>query len=186
MNIQGRIVTLRAPELADVARLHRWSNDPELWSLLAGWHFPFSSRSTEEWVRARRDGNQDGHVFCIDTAEHGIVGTANLVDIDWKNGTAFHGMMIGEPELRGRGLARDTVFTLMRYAFMELGLHRLDSDIVASNARSLAFYTRKCGWRQEGVRKDWYYRNGARHDKLMIGITRDDYLAFAAESHYWE
>lgn len=72
MNIQGKTVTLRAPELDDVPRLHRWSNDPEVWNMLGGWHFPFSSRSTEDWVRSRKDGNPTSHVFCIDTPDDGI------------------------------------------------------------------------------------------------------------------
>jgi RimJ/RimL family protein N-acetyltransferase len=186
MNICGKIVTLRAPELEDVPKLHKWSNDPELWNMLGGWHFPFSSRSTEAWVRGRADGNLTDHVFCIEVPDAGVIGTANLVNIDWKNRTAFHGMMIGETELRGKGYALDTVFAIMRYAFMELGLNRLDSDIIAYNQRSTKFYLEKCGWKEEGVRKDWYYRDGKFHDKVLIGVTRVDYLQAVAARNYWD
>lgn len=186
MNIHGKIVTLRAPELADVPKLHRWSNDPELWSMLGGWHFPFSSRSTEDWVRSREDGNQTDHVFCIETPEEGMIGTANLVNIDWKNRTAFHGIMIGEENLRGKGYALDAVFAIMRYAFMELGLNRLDSDIIAYNQRSLKFYLEKCGWQREGVRRDWYHRNGQFHDRVLVGVTHRDYLDILDQNQYWQ
>lgn len=186
MNIHGKIVTLRAPELDDVPLLHRWSNDPEVWNMLGGWHFPFSSRSTDDWVRSRKDGNLTSHVFCIDTPEDGMIGTANLVDIDWKNGNAFHGMMIGEESLRGRGYALDTVLAIMRYAFMELGLQRLDTDIIAYNQRSLGFYLGKCGWKQEGVRRNWYFRNGQHHNKIIVGVTRDDYLELLRTNRYWD
>lgn len=186
MNIRGKIVTLRAPELADVEKLSKWSNDPEIWNMLGGWHFPFSSRSTEEWVKGRKDGNLTDHVFCIDTPEDGMIGTANLVNIDWKNKNAFHGMMIGESNLRGRGYALDTVFAIMRYAFMELGLNRLDGDMIAYNERSIRFYLEKCGWKQEGVRRDWFFRNGQFHDKVVVGVTCNDYLAAAAKNKYWD
>jgi len=186
MNIQGKIVTLRAPELDDVPLLHRWSNDPEVWNMLGGWHFPFSSRSTDDWVRSRKDASPTNHVFCIDTQEDGMIGTANLVDIDWKNGNAFHGMMIGEKNLRGRGYALDTVLAIMRYAFMELGLQRLDGDMIAYNQRSLSFYLGKCGWKQEGVRRNWYFRNGQHHDKIIVGVTRDDYLELLRTNRYWD
>jgi RimJ/RimL family protein N-acetyltransferase len=185
MNIHGKLVTLRAPEVEDILKLHKWSNDPEIWKMLGGWHFPFSSRSTEEWVRSRKDGNPTEHVFCIETPEDGVIGTANLVSIDWKNKTAFHGMMIGETNLRGRGYALDTVFAIMRYAFMELGLNRLDSDIISYNHRSLKFYVEKCGWKGEGVRRNWYYREGKYHDKVIVGVTRDDYLEKIAANNYW-
>ena len=186
MNIQGKIVTLRAPELTDVPKLHKWSNDPDIWSMLGGWHFPFSSRSTEEWVRSRKDGNLNDHVFCIDAPDEGIIGTANLVNIDWKNETAFHGIMIGDANLRGRGYALDTVFSIMRYAFMELGLNRLDSDIIDYNQRSIKFYLEKCGWKHEGVRRNWFFRNGQYHDKILVGVTREDYLDILEKNCYWD
>ncbi|MGZ4820004.1 MAG: GNAT family N-acetyltransferase [Limisphaerales bacterium] len=186
MNIRGKIVTLRAPELGDVEKLHKWSNDPDIWRMLGGWHFPFSSRSTEEWVRTRKDNNLTDQVFCIDTPEEGLIGTANLVNIDWKNKTAFHGMMIGEANLRGRGYALDTVFAIMRYAFLDLGLNRLDGDMIAYNHRSIKFYLEKCGWKQEGIRRDWYYRDGQFHDKVVVGVTRADYIELITTNKYWD
>ena len=95
MNIQGKIVTVRAPELRDIPQLHQWSNDPEIWNMLGGWHFPFSSRSTEAWINSLKDGNLTSHTFCIESPDEGLIGTANIVNIDWKNKNAFHGMMIG-------------------------------------------------------------------------------------------
>ncbi len=35
---------------------------------------------------------------------------------------------------------------MMRYAFKELGLHRLDAEMINYNNRSIDFYTHKCGW----------------------------------------
>jgi RimJ/RimL family protein N-acetyltransferase len=185
MNIKGKIVTLRAPEISDVPELNRWSNDPEIWNMLGGWHFPFSSRSTEEWVKNRKDNNLTDQVFCIDTPDEGIIGTANIVSIDWKNKNAFHGMMIGKPNLRGRGYALDALYAIMRYAFMELGLQRLDGDMISYNQRSIDFYLRKGGWKQEGVRRNWFFRNDKYHDKVIVGVTRDDYLELVNRDNYW-
>jgi RimJ/RimL family protein N-acetyltransferase len=185
MNIQGKIVTLRAPELSDVPLLHQWSNDPEIWNMLGGWHFPFSSRSTEDWVRGRKDNNLTDHVFCIETPNEGTIGTANLVNIDWKNKNAFHGMMIGKKALRGKGYALDALFAVMRYAFLELGLHRIDGDMVSYNTRSIDFYVKKGGWKHEGVRRNWFYRNGQFYDKVIVGVTREDYFDLVQTTGYW-
>lgn len=186
MNIKGKFVTLRAPEMSDVPKLHSWSNDPEIWAMLGGWHFPFSSRSTDEWVSRRNDSNLTDHVFCIETPDEGLVGTANLINIDWKNRNAFHGMMIGERNLRGRGVALDALFALMRYAFLELGLNRLDGDMISYNERSLKFYIEKGGWKHEGVKRDWYWRGGRFHDKIVVGITRGDYDEIIERTGYWK
>ncbi|MDD2608887.1 MAG: GNAT family protein [Giesbergeria sp.] len=186
MNIKGKIVTLRAPELSDVPVLHEWSNDPEIWKMLGGWHFPFSSKSTEEWVKSRKDNNLTDHVFCIETPDEGVIGTANIVNIDWKNKNAFHGMMIGKKNLRGKGYALDALFSIMRYAFMDLGLHRLDGDMIEYNTRSIEFYIKKGGWKHEGIRKNWFYRDGRFYDKVIVGVEQNDYIEIIKKSNYWE
>ena len=186
MQIKGKFVTLRAPELKDISDLHAWSNDPDLWNMLGGWHFPYSSRSTEEWVRNRKDGNFTDHVLCIETPEDGLIGTANIINIDWKNRNAFHGMMIGKKNLHGKGYALDALMSIMRYSFMELGLNRLDGDMIDYNTRSINFYIEKGGWKKEGVRKNWFYRNGTYHDKIVVGATRNDYIEIINKNKYWE
>jgi len=161
-------------------------NDQEIWNLLDGWHFPFSKRSTEEWIKNRKDNNLNSHVFCIDVPDVGLIGTANLVDIDWKNGNAFHGMMLGDIDTRGKGYALDSVMAIMRYAFDELGLYRLDGSMISTNIRSIKFYIEKCGWKKEGVKKGWYYRRGERFDKIVVGITKDEYYELLKTNQYWD
>lgn len=184
MNIQGKIVTLRAPEISDAPELHRWSNDPEIWNMLGGWHFPYSSRSTEEWIKNRKDSNLTDHVFCIETADKNIIGTISIANIDWKNKNAFYGIVIGEYSMRGKGYAFDAMMAIMRYAFMDLGLNRLDTDIIDYNAKSIDFHF-KGGWKQEGMRRKWFYRNGEYHDKIIVGITLEDYLELVRKNKYW-
>lgn len=185
MNIHGKTVVLRAPEPRDVPHLNKWANDPEIWRLLGGWHFPYSSISTEKWVAGLNNNNQVGHVFCIEAPDFGLIGTANLINIDWKNRNAEHGAMLGEEEVRGRGLGFDTVMAVMRYAFDELNLSRLDTGMVAFNERSINFYTKYCGWEIEGRRKNWYYRGGRYYDKVLAGITRERYQAMVDRTGYW-
>jgi len=105
-----------------------------------------------------------------------MVGTANLVQINWKDRNAFQGTMIGNPKFRGIGIGKEVIDLIMRYSFNELGLKRLDSDIISTNAQSLNLYTQKCGWEIEGRQKDWYFRNDAWHDRILVGITREQYL----------
>lgn len=176
MNIHGENVILRAPELKDLNLLNLWSNDPSIWSLLAGWHFPFSELSTENWIKNRNDNSLENQVFCIDTPNDGLIGTINLVDIDWKNRNATTGMMIGSEKNRGKGYALDALISLMKYSFLELGLNRLDADMVSYNKRSIYFYTEKAGWTEEGRKRDWFFREGRFHDKVMVGMTKDEFF----------
>jgi RimJ/RimL family protein N-acetyltransferase len=177
MNIHGDSIVIRAIEFEDLPALHLWSNDPEIWYNLGGWHFPSSQEELQQWLTTLpQDKLNQRWVVC--TQEHGPIGYANLVSLDWKNRSAFHGLYIGDPVMRGKGHARDAVLSLMRYAFDELGLRRLDTDIIEYNERSLAFYTKKCGWRVEGEKADAYYRKGRWWNKYLLGITEADYREF--------
>lgn len=177
MNIKGKNVLLRAIERDDLLLLNKWANDPAIQRLLGGWHFPVSMRDQEAWLSSLSCTSLDQR-FAIETESHGLIGTANLVSIDWKNRTAFHGMMLGDKDIRGKGYGVDTINTIMSYAFDELGLHRLDGAMISYNEVSLHVYINKCGWVEEGRRTDWYFREGRRWDKILVGITRSRYVEF--------
>ena len=179
MNISGEHVTLRAIEQEDLPLLQKWSNDASIQKMLGGWHFPVGLQDQTKWFEGL-SVNSTNQRFAIDVPGHGIVGTANIVNIDWQNRNAFHGMLIGDDSLKGKGIAKDTVMTIMRYAFHEMGLERLDGDMIEYNERSIDFYVRKCGWKIEGTRPSWYYRDGRRWDKVIVGITRQQYDDFTS------
>ncbi|OWW18570.1 GNAT family N-acetyltransferase [Noviherbaspirillum denitrificans] len=185
MNIHGKRVVLRAPEMRDAETLNDWANDTDVWKIMGGWHFPYSRQSTEKWILNQDNANLAGHRFCVEAEDLGLIGTASLINIDWKNRHAWHGMMLGRAQARGKGFGLDTVMAVMRYAFDELGLVRLDSAVMETNTRSLGFYTESCGWEVEGRRKNWFFGDGKYHDQIMIGITRESYRELIERTGYW-
>jgi RimJ/RimL family protein N-acetyltransferase len=184
MNIHGKLVTLRAICQKDSEILQQWSNDPSLWEMLGGWHFPFPIESTQKWIE-RLPQDSLNQRFAIEAPGMGIIGTANLVEIDWKNRHAFHGMMLGNKDIRGKGFGKDTIMAIMRYAFEELGMQRLDGSFIEYNTTSIAVYE-KCGWKIEGRLRQWYFRNNRFWDKLIAGITKEDYHQYISENDYWK
>lgn len=184
MNITGRKVVLRAINPGDLDRLLTWSNDPEGQLGLGGWHFPTSETEMRRWFD-RIDADPIARRFAVVAPDLGLIGSANLVDINWKDRNAFHGMLLGDPAVRGKGYGHDTVMAIMRYAFDELGLHRLDGSIIEYNEASRRLYLGKCGWKHEGVQRDWYWRQGRFWDKELVGVTADDYKALIEQTPYW-
>ncbi len=174
MNIIGQKIILRAIEQQDLPLLKIWGNDPEIQRNLGSWHFPVSIDALKKWLEnfSFNDINQR---FIIDTQEHGPIGTANLVSINWKDRNAFHGMLIGDKKFRGCGYGTDTVLTIMRYAFEELGLERLDTTIIEYNTASLKLYT-KCGWAEEGRKENAFFRQNRYWNNVILGITRHNWV----------
>jgi RimJ/RimL family protein N-acetyltransferase len=185
MSIPGKKVRLRAVEESDLPLLHSWANDEALWANLGGWRFPTSFDSIKGWFAGLR-GDSLNLRLVIEAIDDGqVIGTANLVDIDWKNNHAFHGMMLGPVDLRGKGYGFDTVMAVMRYAFDELHLERLDGDIIEYNEASYRLYVGKCGWKEEGRQRRWHFRQGRYWDKIIVGVTRDDYAEVVKTTSYW-
>ena len=185
MNIEGKNVYLSAIEQEDLDLLQKWSNDPEIQYWLGGWHFPVNKNDTQKWY-LNLSVNSTNQRFSIFTKDLGLIGTANLVEIDWKNKNAFHGMLLGDKDIRGKGYGVDTVMAIMKYAFEELGLNRLDGSIIEYNKASIRLYIEKCGWKEEGRQRNWYYRKNRYWDKIILGITKEDYETLIQNNKYWD
>jgi len=185
MNILGKKVTLRAIERKDLELLHKWGNDPNIWYMLGGWHFPSSMLHMEKWLE-RIQTDELNQRFAIETDDFGLIGTINLVEIDWKNNHAFTGLQLGDKDIRGKGYGIDTFMAIEKYAFEELHLERLDGSVIEYNAPGLGFITKHCGWKEEGRQRKWYFRKNKYWDRIIVGITREDYFALIKENNYWE
>ncbi|HMR18256.1 MAG TPA: GNAT family protein [Sphingobacterium sp.] len=185
MNIRGKKIVLRAIEKRDLELLHKWSNDPDINYMLGGWHFPSSMQDQEKWFESLSLGSNNQR-FAIDAPDLGLIGMANLVDINWKDRNAFHGMLLGDKDIRGNGFGIDTIMAISRFAFEELGLMRMNTTIISYNEPSIGVYTKKCGWVVEGVKKNQYFRKNQWWNEFIVGITRDDYFNLIKENNYWE
>jgi len=183
MNIYGEKVLLRAMELEDMEMLRETTNDPETEHLIGGWSFPIGKKSQQQWFE-RAVSDRDNLRLTIEIIETGeAIGMENLVDIDWKNRSAFTGIRLGTKAPKGCGYAKDAVMALMRYAFEELQLVRLDGSWVEYNVSSLKLY-QKCGWSVEGIKKNAKFSRGSFYDVLFGGILAPDYFR-AKEQMKW-
>ena len=174
MNIKGRIVTLRQMTRDDMQMICDMFNDPELENLVVGWAFPLSIEQQQQWFEKNINDNKNFR-FVIET----------LTGIDWKNRRATHGIKLANKDRRTKGIGTDSVMAIMRYAFDELGLHRLDGSWFDSNVASKALYT-KCGWKAEGIKRDYIYKRGEWRDLTVVGVLESDYRELIAKNHYWD
>jgi len=185
MNIKGKTVTLRAIEESDLVQLHKWANDPDIWYMLGGWHFPSNMDYMYKWFENIKNDHLN-QKFAIETPDLGLIGSVNLVEIDWKNNHAFTGLQLGDKDIRGKGYGIDTFMAIERYAFEELHLERLDGSVIEYNDAGIGFITKYCGWKEEGRQRNWYYRKNRYWDKIIVGVTRKDYFDLIKNNKYWD
>lgn len=194
MNIKGKKVTLRAIEEGDLTLLHKWANDPVTQDGIGETYPPSSMDFHRAWFLSLK-GNPLNLRFVVEVPGPGIseeesipvaIGLSSIVDIDWCNRHATHGLTIGDSNCRGKGYGVDAIMATMRYAFDEMGLERLNGGMIEYNAASEAIYQGKLNWKEEGRRRNYFYRKGRYWSWVMTGITRQDYQELLARTNYWE
>jgi RimJ/RimL family protein N-acetyltransferase len=185
VNIKGKKVALRAVEERDLPMLHKWANDPDTQDVIGLVHFPSSMDFHKHWFEALRSDPLNQRL-AIEAPEAGVIGLSSIISIDWRNRHAWHGVMLGDVDIRGKGYGIDTVMATMRYAFDEMGLQRLDGSIIEYNTTSYSFYCGKLGWKEEGRRRNYYFRRGRYWDQIVVGIIRQDYERLVKETKYWD
>lgn len=99
------------------------------------------------------------------------IGLVNLDGLDWPNGHTEVGIALTEGDLRGQGLASEALSLLIRYAFEELGLHRIWARIIEDNQRSIRLFT-KLGFLEEGRMRQHVRRRGQFRDMLIFGLVQ--------------
>jgi RimJ/RimL family protein N-acetyltransferase len=185
VNIKGRLVTLRAIEERDLAALQSWENDPAVQDGIGETHPPSSMDFHDAWFRALKSDPLSQRLI-VDTPDLGAIGLSSIVNIDWRHRHAWHGLVLGAAESRGKGYGTDAIMATMRYAFDELDLERLDGAMIEYNERSLATYCgKRLGWKIEGRRRHYFFRKGRYWDQVLVGITRQDYLDTVEQTGYW-
>lgn len=73
------------------------------------------------------------------------------------------------PDVTGRGYMTEALGEAVRIAFAELGLHRIEVNILPENERSLAVAER-VGFAREGITRDCYRIAGQWRDHVRLSV----------------
>lgn len=180
--IVGKKVTLRPVEEEHLPLLLEWTNDPEISRLVGGWSFPISRKAQSDWyTRSLNNATTQRWIVEVDGEPIGLTG---LWEIDWHNRTALTALKLGSSSVRGKGYGTDAIFTVMEYAFHQVGLNKLWGEILMYNLASYRAYIKNCGWTVEGINREHVFRDGIFHDQLRVSILRREYEKLARASDY--
>jgi RimJ/RimL family protein N-acetyltransferase len=98
-----------------------------------------------------------------------MVGTTLLKWIEYSNGIAWFELGIGDPADRGKGYGRDALQLILHYAFDELNLHSLMTNLPDYNQSGRSLLESE-GFCVEVRQRKALLRNGQRFDLLVMGL----------------
>ncbi|MFD3155336.1 GNAT family N-acetyltransferase [Haloimpatiens sp. FM7330] len=74
-----------------------------------------------------------------------------------------------------RGYGQDSINTILKYLFLNRNAHRVELEVVELNKRAIKCY-KKCGFKEEGIKKQRYFVEGKYIDVLIMAILKSEYM----------
>jgi len=174
--LNGKYVGLRAVEQSDLAQLLAWRNQPQLRRYFREYR-ELNASQQQQWFDTKVNGDASTRMFAIiDLANQRLLGACGLCYIDWVNRTADFSIYIGADELYiDEHFAPDAARSMIRYAFGELGLHRLWSEIYAFDTAKMHFFE-TLSFSLDGRHRGTHWTEEQWHDSLFYSLLSSDPL----------
>jgi RimJ/RimL family protein N-acetyltransferase len=168
----GKHVRLRPFEWEDAEKYRAWINDSQIVSLVDRVR-PVTAEEHRRWYETIV---KDPHcvIFAIEfRPKKRFVGCVWLYGIDQRHRHAEVRIVIGDKRYWGKGIGREAISSIVRFAFEKLDLHKVYAYVLATNPRAAEAFKRT-GFFREGLLKAERYVNGEFADVLRFGLVRKD------------
>lgn len=157
----------------DRPRLLAWRNSPQVAAYMYSDHLIRPDEHDRWFDGLAGDGRRRFWVIEVDDVP---VGLTNLVDIDPVQGRAVIARYIADPAMRGRGVGGFAEFKVLDHAFSRLGLRKLWSEVLETNAVAWRLHMAN-GFQREALFRGHVVKNGQPVDVVGLGLLADEWRA---------
>ena len=173
-DISSKRFYYRILTLADVGEKYvRWMNDKDVNKYLES---RFSNHTTDAVHSYIKNSLNDSsvHLFGIfNKTTDCHIGNIKL-DINHTHKKAEIGLLIGEKQWWGKGVATEAIKAITKYGFTECDIEKIEAGCYQSNKGSLGAF-QKVGYKVEGrIRASWILE-GKREDGFRLGILKGEF-----------
>ncbi|MGB3908708.1 MAG: GNAT family protein [Methanomethylovorans sp.] len=172
--LKGEFTGLRAVERSDLPILLEYRNRTEYRRYFREYR-ELSTENQNFWFEEIVMKDPKTIMFSIVELENDrLLGACGLCYIDWVNRNADFSIYIGADDLYiDEKYAPDAGSTMALYAFNELGLHRLWTEIYEFDDLKINFFE-KMGFKIEGRHRQTHWSEGKWHDSLFYSLLEDE------------
>ncbi|MEO8842370.1 MAG: GNAT family protein [Kofleriaceae bacterium] len=173
--LRGEHIQLRSIEREDLTRMRDWRNLPEFRRNFREFR-ELNLQNQEQWF-TRISASANDFMFVVERSDdHVPIGVAGLVYVHWVVRSADISLYIGDNAMYidgPGGHAEDAAKTLIRYAFDNLNLNKVWTELYAFDDHKVALFTR-LGFARDAVLRDNAFEDGRYHDSYIYSLLRSD------------
>src|SRR3954451_22114353 len=169
--LRGERVTLRPADDADPPRFVPWFADMEVTRFL-GRRQAVALYQETQFLKSIGESKND--VFWMIDADGETVGATGIHAIDWPNAHATTGIVIGAKHKWRSGIATAVMRLRTAYAFDELNLRKLMTEVFVENVASRRALE-KNGYQTAGTHKQHFFTRGRWHDVWLGEVLREEW-----------
>lgn len=174
--IEGDLVAL-GPLRRDLAPLYeRWFNNLGTTRTLGQPHIPKTLEDEQQWLEQARSTEDHVYFSIYVRPDWRPVGNTDLRNINHRRGTAEFGIVIGEPDARGKGYGTEAARLVLDYAFTVLGLQNVMLRTAEFNLAGRRAYE-KAGYREFGRRRQCLPMGGRLWDDIHMDCLASEFTS---------
>lgn len=130
-----------------------------------------------DWLESVRAAERDPtkRHWAIETQGR-LVGVTFLHSVTPADRNARFAIGLFHPDDLGHGFGSEATRLVLRYAFTEMRLNRVDLRVLAFNDAAIRAYE-ACGFTVEGRERQSCWLDGASYDDLIMGVLATDVLS---------
>lgn len=150
-------------------KLRVWRNNPEIYK----WCRQVSPLEKFEhiaWIKSLENGRDDVKMFSI-WVNKCPIGACGLTSIDHINRRAEFSLYIARGA-QGNSFGKKALKTLLGHGFGSLNLNLIWGETFDGNPAAKMF--EKLGFKKEGTRREFYFKNGKYIDAHLYSIKREE------------
>jgi len=100
------------------------------------------------------------------------IGSISLWNVNWQHRRAQVGIWL-IPSFWKKGLAQRSINLIKNIAFNHLKINRLEGYVAVVNKRSISLFE-KCGFKEEGILKQYMNFQGKYHDAIVLACLKNE------------
>jgi len=167
-------VYLRALEIEDIDFLINLENNPDYWEVSTT-VIPFSRFQMEQYlINTNNDLYEEKQLrmIIVEKSTNKEVGCIDFYDLESIARRAYVGIIILD-EFQGKTYGQQALSMMIELAFNKLALHSLSVIVNTNNLPSIKLFE-KLGFKKQGEKIDWVFKNGNYHNQYFYQLINKE------------